>query len=290
MKAHRYKINMQRILLYSFALVIVWLLLAQCFIMRNRWSDKKAYKVFKSKDVPLTIFDTVINNRHLHYAVCGPDSLPTLVFIHGSPGSWMNYMKYMWDADMRKKFRIVAIDRPGFGYSSFGKAMHLQAQCKIILPVLQQLKNNKPMYAAGHSMGGPVLVKLAADDPTLFNTIVIIAGAIDIKQEVKETWRKVMNVRPMYWALPGAFGPSNTELLYLKNDLLPLQNDFKNITCNVLFVHGDKDTWVPIKNIAYGTTMMINAKSIVADTLHGADHQIPWKRMEELKAILLNLY
>ena len=99
-----------------------------------------------------------------------------------------------------------------------------------------------------------------------------------------------MNVRPMYWALPGAFGQSNTELLYLKNDLLPLQNDFKNITCNVLFVHGDKDTWVPIKNIAYGTTMMVNARSIVADILPGADHQVPWKRMEELKQILLHLY
>jgi pimeloyl-ACP methyl ester carboxylesterase len=98
-----------------------------------------------------------------------------------------------------------------------------------------------------------------------------------------------MNVRPMYWALPGAFGPSNTELLYLKNDLLPLQNDFKKITCNVLFVHGDKDTWVPIKNIAYGKMMMINARSVVADTLHGADHQIPWKNMDELKQILLAL-
>jgi pimeloyl-ACP methyl ester carboxylesterase len=290
MKSLRFKKIMRRTLLYSLALLVIWLLLAQCFIMRNRWSDKKAYKVFKSKDVPLAIYDTIINNSHLHYAICGPDTLPTLVFIHGSPGSWMNYMKYMWDADMRKKFRIVAIDRPGFGYSDFGKAMHLQEQCKIILPVLQQLKNDKPMYAAGHSMGGPVLVKLAADDPALFNTIVIIAGAIDINQEAKETWRKIMNVRPMYWALPGAFGPSNTELLYLKNDLLPLQNDFKNITCNVLFVHGDKDTWVPIKNIAYGTTMMTNAKSIVADTLPGADHQIPWKRMDELKQILLHLY
>jgi alpha-beta hydrolase superfamily lysophospholipase len=180
MKSLRFKIIMRRTLLYSFALLVVWLLLAQCFIMRNRWSDKKAYTVFKSKDVPLTIFDTLINGRHLHYAVCGPDSLPALVFIHGSPGSWMNYMKYMWDADMRKKFRIVAIDRPGFGYSDFGKAMHLQEQCKIILPVLQQLKTKQPMFLAGHSMGGPVAVKLAADDPSLFTTVVIIAGALDI--------------------------------------------------------------------------------------------------------------
>lgn len=290
MLPHRSKKIMRRTLIYSLALISVWLLLAQCFIMRNRWSDKKAYSVFKSKQVPLIIYDTVINKRHLHYAVCGPDTLPTLVFIHGSPGSWMNYMKYMWDSSMRKKFRIVAIDRPGFGYSDFGKAMHLQEQCNIILPVLQQLKTSAPMYVAGHSMGGPVAVKLAADNPELFNTVILIAGAIDINQEAKETWRKIMNVRPMYWALPGAFGPSNTELLYLKNDLLPLQEDFKKVTCNILFVHGDKDTWVPIKNIAYGTKMMVNARSITADTLRGADHQIPWKRMDELKKILLQLY
>ena len=290
MKPLRFKKIMRRTLFCSFALLAVWLLLAQCFIMRNRWSDKKAYAVFKTKDVPLKIFDTVINQRHLHYAVCGNDTLPTLVFIHGSPGSWMNYMKFMWDADMRKKFRIIAIDRPGFGYSDFGKAMHLQEQCKMIMLVIEKLKSNQPLFLVGHSLGGPIVAKLAADNAALFNTVIIIAGALDINQEAKETWRKIMNVKPFYWTLPGAFGPSNTELLYLKKDLLPLQNDFKNITCKVLFIHGDKDTWVPIENIAFGKKMMINAISIVADTIHGADHQIPWKRMDELKSILLNLY
>ncbi len=280
---------MRKILFSALLLLFVWILLAQCFIMKGRWSDSKAYSVFKSKNVPLEMYDTVINNRHLHYAVCGSDSLPTLVFVHGSPGSWMHYMKYMWDADMRKKFRMVAIDRPGFGYSNFGKAMHLQEQCKIIMPVLMKLKTSKPMFLVGHSMGGPVVAKLAADNSALFKTVVIVAGAIDVNQEAKETWRHIMNVRPLYWCLPGAFGPSNTELLYLKKDLVPLKDDFKNITCNVLFVHGDKDTWVPIENIAFGKKMMINAKSITADTLHGADHQIPWKNREELKEILLRL-
>jgi pimeloyl-ACP methyl ester carboxylesterase len=290
MKVARFKKIMRHFFLYSIALISIWVLLAQCFIMRNRWSDNKAYGVFKAKHIPLTINDTVINGGNLHYAICGADSLPTLVFIHGSPGSWMNYMKFMCDSSMRSKFRIVAIDRPGFGYSDFGKAAHLQEQCNIILPVLQKLKMGKPMFLVGHSMGGPVLVALAAKDPSLFHTVVIVAGAIDVSQEKKEIWRRIMNVKPLYWCLPGAYGPSNTELLYLKKDLVPLQNEFKNITCNVLFVHGDKDTWVPIENIAYGQRMMINAKSIAADTLHGADHQIPWKRRNELKEILLNLY
>lgn len=284
----RFKLIMRRILLYSTALLAIWILLAQCFIMRNRWSDKKAYRVFKAKEVPLKIYDTLINNSHLHYAVCGSDTLPTLVFIHGSPGSWMNYMHYMWDSAMRQKFRIVAIDRPGFGYSDFGKALHLQEQCSIILPVLEKLKTDKPMFLAGHSMGGPVVAQLAANKPALFKIILLLSASIDVKQEAKETWRKIMNVKPLYWALPGAFGPSNTELLYLKKDLIPLQNDLHKITCPVMFIHGDKDKWVPIENIAFGKKMMVNA-TVTADTLFGANHFIPWKRMDEVKDILLRL-
>jgi len=287
----RFKKIMRRTILYSLCLISLWLILAQCFMMRNRWSDNKAYQVFKAKEVPLTIYDTVINQRHLHYAVCGSDtSLPTLVFIHGSPGSWMNYMIFMWDSSIRKKYRMVAIDRPGFGYSDFGKAVHLQEQCNMIMPVLQKLKTNQPMFLVGHSMGGPVSVKLAAENPSLFNKLVIVAGSIDVSQEKTETWRMVMNNRPLYWGLPGAFGPSNTELLYLKKDLAPLQNDFSKINCDVLFVHGDKDTWVPIENIAYGKKMMIHARSIAADTLFGAGHNIPWERTAAFKKILLGLY
>ncbi len=285
----RFKRYMKKVIVYSMLLLSIWILLSQCMIMKERWSDEKAYKVFKTKNVPLEMHDTIINNSHLHYAVCGSDSLPTLVFIHGSPGTWMHYMKFMWDSSMRKKFRIVAVDRPGFGFSSFGKAMHLQEQSNMILPVLEKLKTNKPMFLVGHSMGGPVAVKMAADNSTLFKTIVIVAGAIDVGQEKKENWRKIMNVRPFYWCLPGAFGPSNTELLYLKKDLIALQNDFAKITCQVLFVHGDKDTWVSIQNIAYGKKMMINAASIYADTLRGADHQIPWKNRDTLRDILLGL-
>ena len=258
--------------------------------MRNRLSDAKAYKVFASKNIHLKILDTLIDNRHLHYAISGSKNLPTLVFIHGSPGSWMNYMKFMWDSTLQKKFRIVSIDRPGFGYSNFGEALPLKEQCKLILPVLQSLSTEQPMFLCTHSMGGPIAIELASEDPDLFHTIVIVAGSIDVLQEKTETWRKIMSVRPLYWLLPGAFAPSNTELLYLKKDLTPLQEQFKKVTCRVHFIHGTNDTWVPIQNISYGAKMLVNTKSITADTLLGADHQIPWKNKEELTNILLKLY
>ena len=278
---------MKRVLVYPMLLLAVWVLLAQCFICKNRLSDSATTRIFKSKHIPLEIFDTLINNRHIHYAISGRHSLPTLVILHGSPGSWMNYMKFMYDTLLLKKFRIVSIDRPGFGYSDFGNALHLQDQCDLLLPVLASIKGDQPMILCGHSMGSPVAVKLATMNPTMFKTIILVAGSIDVNQEKVEQWRKIMEVKPLYWLLPGAFAPSNTELLYLKKDLVPLQKEFNKIICNVHFIHGSEDTWVPIQNISYGMKMMVNAKSITADTIFGADHQIPWKNRIELRDLLL---
>ena len=118
---------MWRLIIYFVGLLFIWLSLSQCFILRNRWSDKKSIKIFSSKHVPFVIHDTVINNQHLHFAISGSDTLPTLVFIHGSPGSWMNYAKYMWDSSLLGKYRMIGIDRPGFGYSDFRSYLPQQA-------------------------------------------------------------------------------------------------------------------------------------------------------------------
>lgn len=271
------------------AVICIALFLSRCIVAKMRWNDKKAQRVFKGKNVPLQIFDSVFDGHHIHYSMTGSDTLPSLVFIHGSPGSWFHYMRFMWDDDMRKKYRVISFDRPGFGFSGYGKAMHLQEQCKLLLPVLQSLKNNQPMILCGHSYGGPVVAKLAADAPALFKTIVITSGSLDPAQEKRESWRYVMNNKPLSWFLPGAFYPSNVELLYLKKDLVPLADDLHKITTTVVFIHGDKDTWVPIANITYGQKKMVNASSITIDTLKGAGHQIPWKNREDFKKILLSL-
>ena len=281
---------MKKILTYLLLFLGIALFLSRFVICQMRWSDKKALRVFKSNHVPLEFFDTVINNRRIHYAATGSDSLPTLIIIHGSPGSWFHYMSTMRDQDLRKKFRIVSFDRPGFGQSDYGKALNLQEQCALLLPVMQGLANGKPLFICGHSYGGPVVAKLAADAPGLFHTIVIAAGSLDPDQEKKETWRRIMENKPLSAFLPGAHRASNTELLYLKEDLKPLAADLVKIRSHVRFIHGDRDTWVPIENVRYGVKMMTQAASIRIDTIRGARHHIPWKHKKEFKKVLLELY
>ncbi|HSN62254.1 MAG TPA: alpha/beta hydrolase [Ferruginibacter sp.] len=275
--------------------VIILVILTAYFIfgqccMRFRWSDNKANKVFSARQVPLQISDTVVQGQNIHYVISGADTLPTMVFIHGSPGSWSHYMKFMWDDELRKKFRFISIDRPGFGYSEFGSPMHLKEQSEIILKIVLAKQNGKPIYLAGHSIGGPVVAQMAAMSPGSFEKIIIISGSISPYLEKKENWRHLMNNSLMVKFLPGAFAPSNTEILWFKKDLYQLEKELPNINTHVIFIHGDKDSWVPIENIAFGKKSIINAKSIMADTIFGADHQVPWKNMKEVKNILLNVY
>lgn len=280
---------MKKLLIFTGLFLLILLFLSRCVICKMRWKDRRALRIFKAKNVPLGIHDTIIENRRLHYAIAGSSRLPSLVFIHGSPGSWFHYSTLMRDPDLLKKFRMIGIDRPGFGRSDYGKALHLQEQAKLLLPLLKSLKGEQPMFICGHSYGGALVAKLAADAPLLFKTVVIAAGSIDPSLEKKESWRHLMSREPFNWFLPGAFRPSNTELLYLKEDLKPLANDLGMITANIIFIHGDKDTWVPPANVAYGIRMMRKAATVRSDTLKGADHQVPWKRREEFKNILMQL-
>jgi pimeloyl-ACP methyl ester carboxylesterase len=119
---------------------------------------------------------------------------------------------------------------------------------------------------------------------------VIAAGSLDPDLEKKETWRRIMEKKPLTYFLPGAHRPSNTELIYLKEDLKPLAADLGKVRSHIYFIHGDKDTWVPIENVRFGVKMMPNAASIRIDTVKGAGHQIPWKYRDEFKKILLELY
>jgi pimeloyl-ACP methyl ester carboxylesterase len=77
------------------------------------------------------------------------------------------------------KFRIISIDRPSFGYNRFGEAKNLQEQSNIISPLLKYIDNKKPMYIIEHSLVGPLAIKLAADNPTAFAVIVLLAASVD---------------------------------------------------------------------------------------------------------------
>lgn len=281
--------KIKRFLKLAFLIILIaWIIIAR-LIMQFRISDEKAKKYFSEDQVIATFHDEKISGRTLHYVQTGNDSLPTIVFVHGSPGSWSAFMRYLSDSDLQKKYRLISIDRPGFGYSGFSRTCDLPSQSKYISGLLQKLNNNKPLFLLGHSLGGPLVVKLAADNPAIVKGLVILAGSVDPAAEKKEKWRPVIIYSPLRFLVPSAWRYSNDELWWLKKDLVKLQDDFPKVTCPVHILHGDKDHLVPVSNVAYATKMLANAASVDTTILPGEDHFIPWTRFEEIKSVLLGL-
>lgn len=284
---------MKRMLMKTFIIIgivlILWLIMAQS-CMTFRMSDTEAKEKFTARGVPVVINTLTVNKRKLHYVKTGSDSLPSIIFVHGTPGSWDAFETYLQDKDLLQKFRMISIDRPGFGYSDFGKALNLAQQSVIISPLLDYIKNDQPVYLVGHSLGGPMIIKLAADNPGRIAALVLLAGSNDPAQETPEKWRPVLYKTPLTYLVPGALRPSNEELWYLKKDLVNLQDDFPKVTCPVYIVHGLKDNMVPPANIAYDKKMLVNAARVEELIFPDANHFIPWTRYTQVKDLLLKLY
>lgn len=273
------------IVIAGIALFSVAFLLQCCF--RFRTSDSEAINDFNTKGLLLRTPSIKIGNKHIHYAQIGNDSLPTLLFVHGSPGSWDNFMTYMQDQDLLAKYRMVSVDRPGFGYSDFGQSLHLQQQSDLISQLIGHLSNGKPLYLIGHSLGGPLVALLAADNPKSINGILVLAGALDPALEPKEKWRPIAAAFPLRYLIPGAFRPSNQELWYLKQDLYPLKDKLDQIVCDVYIMHGEKDVLVDVKNVDFMKVQFTQAKSLKDTIWQAENHFIPWKRFKEIKQVLL---
>lgn len=283
------KISFRRIIKrLLLVLLICWLILAQ-FVLQFRMSDSKAKRLFEEHGVQLVTTDFVTGNHHLHYATTGNDTLPALVFVHGSPGSWSAFSRYLYDTALLHKYRMIAIDRPGFGYSDFGNTMNLAGQAAIIETFLRSVSNGRPVYLAGHSLGGPLIVKIAADCPDLITSLVILAGAVDPAMEDKEYWRPVITYTPLRWLVPTSLRYSNEELWCLKKDLKKLKDEMSKVHCPVLLVHGEKDRLVPVQNTEYAEKMMTGAKNMRTIIFPGEDHFIVWTKFYEIKKLLLEL-
>jgi pimeloyl-ACP methyl ester carboxylesterase len=267
--------------------IVLYLFLCQA-CMTMRFTLKETTSFFSKSQT--TYQDTTFQSDgfKLHYVATGSDLNPVLFFVHGSPGSWNAFKDYLVDPDLLKKYRMIAIDRPGFGYSDFGDAQNLATQSQFISTFIKSQNFKKPVTLVGHSLGGPLVAQLAVDHPEWYHRLVVLAGSLDPKAEKPEKWRTVIKTIPLRYLIPGALRPSNDELWWLKKDLLMLENQLYKIDCEVTIVHGTKDVLVPYSNVDYMKKKFVNAKKLTIKTIPEANHFIPWSHYDIVKNVILD--
>ncbi|HVD97044.1 MAG TPA: alpha/beta hydrolase [Cytophagaceae bacterium] len=241
-------------------------------------SPKQTRKEFKGQPCQPQFHSYVVEGRTMNYVSNGSDSLPLVVFVHGSPGSWSAFVDFFKDSILLQKIQMISVDRPGFGYSEYGKGEpSLDRQAALLKPVLEQNKKNRKLILIGHSLGGPVIVKMAMTYPELIDHMIIVAGSVDPELEPQEWYRKPMASAFIRWMLPGSIRASNEEILGLKPELEKMIPNWSSIKIPVTVIQGLQDDLVPPGNADFAKKMLVNAPvKLVLDT--EMNHFIPWKK------------
>jgi pimeloyl-ACP methyl ester carboxylesterase len=255
-----------------------------------RMSSTEVDTYFKDKNLTAIQRQYKYEWRDIHYVAAGDSTKPLILFVHGSPGSLDAFLEYLTMDDLRKKSWLITTDRPGFGNSNFGNAEpSLKKQALALKPILEKYKNNKPHILVGHSLGGPLIAKMAMEYPELVDGLIIVAGSIDPELEPNETWFRAPLATPfLSWILPRAFRSSNEEIYQLKPELEDMLPYWKNITCPVIVIQGKVDDLVAYENVDFAKKMLVNApvEYVIVDDMN---HFVPWTHQHLITNAVLKM-
>jgi pimeloyl-ACP methyl ester carboxylesterase len=264
------------------------LLLDSC--MQFRMSRSEIDNYFVDKETKGTFHSYDVGKRVITYVKAGDENLPLVILVHGSPGSLSAFIHFLADTTLLKKSQLITVDRPGFGASNFGYAEpSLQKQAAYLKPILEAHKVNRPIILVGHSLGGPLIARMAIDYPELVDGLVIVAGSIDPELEPNETWFRAPLATPfLKWILPRSMRASNDEIYKLKPELQEMIPLWKNITTPTIVIQGGKDSLVPAGNVDFAKKLMVNAplKIVLIDDM---DHFVPWSNPELIRNAIIEL-
>jgi pimeloyl-ACP methyl ester carboxylesterase len=228
-------------------------------------------------------------NRKIHYAKTGNPNGPLVLFIHGSPGSLSDFIQFLTDSTLQKEGLLISVDRPGFGQSNFGWGEpSLAVQAKIIKPLIEQYKRDKPVILVGHSLGGPLIAQLAMDYPELIDRLVFVAGSVDPELEPPNWWRTPFATPFFRWVLPRSLRASNDEIYSLKTQLKEMTPRWKDIKCSVIVVQGTMDSLVPAGNAEFIKRQLTHTHTKMMYE-EGMDHFVPWSHPHLIKNAVLEL-
>jgi pimeloyl-ACP methyl ester carboxylesterase len=125
----------------------------------------------------------------------GPPGAPTLVLLHGASGNLREPLEAL-RGPLGARFRVIAIDRPGHGYTSRGgrDMANPARQADIVAAVLGKL-GAEPAIVLGYSWGASVAAALGVHHPGSVAGLVLVAPAT-------HPWPGSISARSRFFSLP----------------------------------------------------------------------------------------
>ena len=113
---------------------------------------------------------------------------PAILLIHGLGGVARNF-NYQVLGELAKQYRVVAVDRPGSGYSTRHRlsSAGLDVQADVMAGLIDALKLDRPLLV-GHSLGGAVALATALRHPDQVSGLALVAPLTHMPQDVPKAF------------------------------------------------------------------------------------------------------
>ncbi len=227
--------------------------------------------------------DKVVEPYKIHYAAAGDKTKPGIIFVHGTPGGWGAFERYLENPRMRDDFYMVAVDRMGWGLSALPKRQvngDFMLQAQSISAIMRQYPDKK-WTIVGHSLGASIAPKIALLAPESVDSLLLLAGSLNPRLG-KPRW---YNWAASTWIVSRLIGESmrysNREIMALRSELKKMDLELKQskLDIHVAVMQGAKDKLVSPRNPAY---VSAEWQSVFADVelieLANEGHFLPWRQ------------
>jgi pimeloyl-ACP methyl ester carboxylesterase len=117
----------------------------------------------------------VIRGSKLNFIDLGEKDKPVLLYVHGLAGTWSNWIFNL--LPFSDRFRVIAVDLPGFGDSDMPKGtLTIEGYVETLKQLLEEL-GVKKVTLIGNSMGGQIGAVFGKRAPELLDHLVLVDPA-----------------------------------------------------------------------------------------------------------------
>lgn len=209
-------------------------------------------------------------------------TLPIIFFIHGSPGSAMDFKRYLKSEELNEASNLMTYDRVGYGQFDTGQVLNsLEEEVELLHELLSGI-DTKKVILAGYSYGGTVAM----------------ASVRNYKKKIALAAAVRGDLEPMFWAIklyqwpltrplvPKVFRGATIEKLRHVHELGAYSDQWDKSRSKVLSIHGKEDFIVPFENSVYLDSLFNDDRfSLIA--LEEGNHSLIWTDFNIIKEALL---
>jgi len=222
-------------------------------------------------------------------APAADSALPVVLFVHGAPSSLSFFNEFFKDTTLLGRARLVAVDRPGYGFSDFGRVeTSIIRQAELLQPLIERYKNAPYLMIVGSSYGGSVTARLAMNNPNRVDHVVFVSSALGPGLERTYPISYFADSPLIHWGVPPLLRLANDEKLAHRHALEAILPDWPKIRARITMLHGQRDELVYPTNVSFAQNHLINAE-VKQFILPENRHDIVFNKREYMTSIILDI-